>query len=474
MQEWPLLVCTELAMPCIKLLLSAFCAAALLGASGCAALKMPAPKMPGMGDKNAPVGTADWWTAHKKKAVFDPGKGYQVAGVDGYFDEAGRPINSRAQKVMAKDDGAGLLGDAGFKERVAGIKEQVGLGPDQTEAQTNYNEAEELFRAEKYADAAKLFKKAYKGWPDSQLEQDAMFKHAESLFYAKKYSSASKAYEKLIRKYQNSPHLDKVITRQFAIARYWEQYHSYNPNWLVTPNFLDRTRPLFDTIGHSMKNYENIRLNDPTGPLADDAIMAMGNSYFLRGRFGDADLQYELLRKEYPRSDHQYEAHILGLQTKLRKYQGPSYDGTPLEEAQVLVKQLKVQFSGELDAAQREQLAEVDGMLKKELAQRDFNMGKHFDNIEEYGAAKIYYAQVMKEYPDTPLADDSKLRLAALGGLPDRPTSMIEPLLELVPQNSERRAIAEVPMRSEAGTQVMTASGQAPAGGEGNGQTILR
>src|SRR5690606_15996725 len=142
------------------------------------------------------------------------------------------------------------------------------------------------------------------------------------------------------------------------------------------------TRPLFDTIGRSMKNYENIRLNDPTGPLADDAIMAMANSYFLRGRYNDADLQYELLRKEYPRSDHQYDAHILGLQCKLRKYQGPDYDGTPLEESQVLVKQLKVQFNGQLDADQRERLAEIDGMLKKELATRDYQMAQHFDGIK--------------------------------------------------------------------------------------------
>jgi TolA-binding protein len=472
-------------MPCIRPLLSAFTAAALLTASGCAALKMPVPRFPGTGDPKAPVGTADWWKAHKKKAVFEPGKGHQVAGVDGYFDDQGRPINAKVQKVVAKTDGgAGLLGDAGFKERVAGLKEQVGLGPDQTQAQKDFDEAEALFRREEYADAAKLYKSAYKGWPDSQIEQDAMFKEGEALFYATRYSKASNAYEALIRKYPNSPHLDKVITRQFAIARYWEQYHNYNPNWLTTPNFIDRTRPLFDTIGRSMKNYENIRLNDPTGPLADDAIMAMGNSYFLRGRYGDADMQYELLRKEYPRSDHQYDAHILGLQCKLRKYQGPSYDGTPLEESQVLVKQLKVQFSGQLDPEQRERLAEVDGMLKKELATRDFQMAQHFDGIEEYGSARIYYARVMKEYPQTPLAEQSKIRLVEIGGEPDRPTSMIEPVLELLPENAERAAIAQVPLiepnASPTGpvrSGIMTASGQEPAGQQGDGsndQTIRR
>ena len=446
-------------------------------------VKHKPPPLPWQGNPDAPVGTAEWWKAHKNKAVFEPGKGHQVAGVDGYFDDQGRPIKAKVQKVVTSaDEGGGLLGDTGFKQTVAGIKDQVGLGPNQTQAQLDFDQAEELFRAQKYSDAAKLYKKAYKAWPDSQLEQDAMFKHAESLFFATKYSTASSAYEALVRKFPNSPHLDKVITRQFAIARYWEQYHNYNPNWLTTPNFFDRTRPLFDTIGRSMKNYENIRLNDPTGPLADDAIMAMGNSYFLRGRYGEADLQYELLRKEYPRSDHQYSAHILGLQCKLRKYQGPNYDGTPLEESQVLVKQLKVQFSGQLDEQQRQQLAEIDGMLKKEMATRDFQMAQHFDGIKEYGSAKLYYARVMKEYPQTPLAEQSKVRLAAISNEPDRPTSMIEPVLELLPQNAERAAIAQVPLIEPASSPtlpvrsgIMTASGPEPAEGDGsNGQTIRR
>nr|MBA3482993.1 outer membrane protein assembly factor BamD [Pirellulales bacterium] len=269
-----------------------------------------------------------------------------------------------------------------------------------------------------------------------------------------RYSAANKGYEKLVRKYPNSTYLDNIITRQFSIARYWEQYHDYNSDWVTTPNVINKTRPLFDTIGHSMKVYENIRLNDPTGPWADDAVMATANSYFRRGRYIDADLQYDLLRKEYPRSQHQFESHILGLQCKLRKYQGPSYDGKPLEEAKLLVKQLKIQFSGELDQEQRQRLAEVDGQLNQQLAQREFNMGEHFDNLEEYGSAKFYYAELIEEYPDSELAATARERMAAIGGLPERPSSIFDPALEYLPENKERRAIAEVPMVKDPGTNV--------------------
>jgi outer membrane protein assembly factor BamD (BamD/ComL family) len=376
-----------------------------------------------------------------------------------------------------KEKGSGgLLGDAGFRQKVSGLKESVGLGPDHAQSQADFNADEEAFRLEKYNDAAKSYKKAAAGWPDSEIEQDAMFKMAESYFFAAKYSKATNAYEKLLRKYPNSPHLDKVITRQFAIARYWEQYQNYNPNWVTTPNLIDNTRPLFDTLGRAMKNYENIRLNDPTGPLADDAIMAMANSYFLRGRYIDADQQYDLLRKEYPRSDHQFEAHILGLQCKLRKYQGPSYDGTPLEEAQLLVKQLKIQFSGQLDQEQRQRLAEVDGQLAKELATREYNMAKHYDELEEFGAAKFYYAQVIKNHPATPLAQDARTRIAAIAGEPDRPSSNLEPVLNLLPESAERRAIAQVPMVTGSETRLASATEEeeSPKDGDAKSAPTIR
>jgi TolA-binding protein len=439
-----------------------------LAAGGCASMNLPMP-----GDASAPVGTPPWWRAHKKKAVFEgPGVGYAVAGTPGHFDQQGRPMTAKVAKVVPTKDGdGGLLGDADFKKTVSGFKEQVGLGPDQTQAKLDYAAGEDLFRHEKYAEAAARFKKAADNWPDSQLEQDAMFQMGESYFFAEKYPTASNSYEKLIRKYPNSGHLDKIIARQFSIARYWDQYHNYNPDWVLTPNLFSKTRPLFDTIGRSMKTYENIRINDPTGPLADDAIMATANSYFLRGRFNEADEQYTLLRKDYPRSDHQYEAHLLGLRCKLQKYQGPDYDGAPLEEAKLLVKQLKQQFSGRLDAEQRDQLAKVDAELRREVATRDYMMAQHFDNTEQYGSARFYYGQVVRDHPHTPFAQQANERLMALQGLPDRPQSSLDPILDLLPENSERSAIANVPMRDGA-NDIQVA--EAPKEGDADGGKTIR
>ncbi len=429
-------------------------ATSLMLFAGCAtvAIHPTTWKLPTFTGGSDPAGTPDWWKKHKRKAEFVPGEGYRVAGFEGFYDEEGRSINTLVAKIIKQEEAKdkGLLRDSTVIQKAADIKSQLGLGPDEQLAQQAFAAGEDLFRREQYKEAAKQFKRTIARWPDSRLEQDSMFLLGESQFYADRYPGAMESYQKLLKKYPNSPHLDKSVRRQFEIARYWEQHHQVHPHWAMTPNLLDKTRPLFDTLGHSLKANENIRLNDPTGPLADDAIMATANSYFVRGRYNDADYQYELVRQEYPRSDHQYEAHLLGLQCKLQKYQGPDYDGTPLIEAKKIAKQIKTQFAGELSTQERERLAEVEGQLNLNLAERDFRRAEYWENIEHYGSAKFYYAQLGRKHPNTPLATKAKERFEALVGKPDHPDSVMQPLLDRLPESAERKAIAQVPFLNQA------------------------
>ena len=51
-----------------------------------------------------------------------------------------------------------------------------------------------------------------------------------------------------------------------------------------------------------------------------------------------------MLRKEYPKSEHQLKAHLLALEAKQHIYQGPLYDGTPLKEAGEIADQTLLRF----------------------------------------------------------------------------------------------------------------------------------
>jgi outer membrane protein assembly factor BamD (BamD/ComL family) len=416
------------------------------------------PRLGWFGEEPA-VGTPAWWKKHKREAVFVSGQGFKVEGVEGYFDADGRPIQGpvAAERVVQageENEEIGLIPGLDPRVQYDKMKTAVGLGPDEEIARASYAQGQELFQQKEYAQAAKKFEEAVKRGPHSPIEQDAMFALAESYFFGDRYIKARDAYDALVKEHPNTRYMDTVIDREWAIARYWEQYESHSPDWLGTPNAYDRTRPWFDTIGHAIKTYDNIRLNDPTGPRADDAIMATANIYFERHRYDDADYHYTLLRREYPRSELQFEAHLLGLQAKLRKYQGADYDGSPLEEAKTLVKQLRMQFAGRLSNEEKERLQTVEAQLNQEIAQRDYRMAERYDSTKHYGAARHYYAQVMEKYPNTELASQARTRVSEISSEPDKPPKRLAWLVDLFPESSERSRVNRVPELQNGGTRL--------------------
>ena len=455
----------------------------LLATGGCTSLNAAVPESDSNSwqwaswlGKPAEPGTPEWWKKHKKDRVMVPGKGYRVANVEGYFDQEGRPIHTKVAKVVDPKKKSDPLGGKVVAKAMDDLKSKVGMGTDAKLAEKSLVAGKELYRQEEYFRAVKEFKQAIARGGNTQFEQEAMFLLAESYFFDKRYTVAIESYEKFIKQYPNSSHVDQVIRRQFDIARYWEQSHAYRPHWAITPNLFDRTRPGFDTLGRALKTYEDIRLNDPTGPLADDAIMATANSYFLRGRYAEADYQYGLIRSEYPRSEHQYDAHLLGLQSKLRMYQGPNYDGTPLEDAKRLIKQLKVQFAGELNQEERQRLAEVEAQLNKQLVMREWRMAEYYDDTKHYDSARFYYARVLRKYPDSEIAARARERMAALADRPGHPVSRFAWLIDQLPQNAERKAIAQVPLlpSSDSRIQLARAEGKVDEKGQGDAKTITR
>ncbi|MEX0713433.1 MAG: outer membrane protein assembly factor BamD [Pirellulales bacterium] len=318
------------------------------------------------------------------------------------------------------------------KNVAAGVKKAVGLGPDEAYAHQVYEEGQTLFRQSKYDEAARRFKKAAARWPDSLLEEDALFMLGECYFFSDRYPKASDAYGNLLKKYENSRHLDKAVSRQFAIGRYWDEL-AQSKSALV-PNFTDKTRPHFDARGNAAAVYKSITLNDPTGPLADDATMAVANSYFARGRWEDAGYHYDLLRKNYPQSEHQPEAHVLCIRSKLRSYQGTEYDGKPIQEAEQLIEQALAQFPTEL-VGERERLLEARRAVRFEKAQRDWQLAEYYHKGKYHRAARFYYAAVIKDYPDTPFAEIAQQRMQETEHLPPEPPNHFRWLANLFPES---------------------------------------
>jgi outer membrane protein assembly factor BamD (BamD/ComL family) len=294
----------------------------------------------------------------------------------------------------------------------------TGRGPDQGVAEKEFRQGEELYQQKKYVEAADHFREAGLRWPKSSLEEDALFMQAESLFFANHYNQSVQIYKRLLKRYENTRHLEMVTRRMFSVARFWETEADAQAGYL--PNFTDAMYPTIGWQQSAGDVYSTIHLNDPTGPLADDTLMARGNLSFRNGEYTDADYYYEQLRRDYPESSHQAKAHLLSVESKLAAYQGPLYEGSGLSGADKISQRAVQQFSGELDEGEREALVTAQDEVHMRRARREWEMGEYYLKNENYRSARIYYQTILEEYSDTPFRKPALERMNELASMPDK------------------------------------------------------
>lgn len=310
------------------------------------------------------------------------------------------------------------------------FRKAVGRGPNQAAAQELYDAAEVVYkeaialegseRTARFEEAARQFAVAAARWPDSGLEEDGLFKAGESWFFADHYPNSRNSFDELVKKFPNTRHLDVVDLRRFAIAQYWSDMDKADPHWALTPNVTDRKRPLTDTFGHSIKVYDRIRLDDPTGRLADDATLAAANAMFAKGRYDQADVFYTDYIRTYPSAPNQFEAHMLSVKCKLKLYQGADYDSASLDEAEELITRIHRIFPQE-SANEKEYLENAYKQIRTQKAQRHWTVAEFYDRRKEYGAARFYYRKIMKDFPNSNLSEQAEKRIAEVADLPDTP-----------------------------------------------------
>ena len=326
------------------------------------------------------------------------------------------------------------------------VKELTGNGPNHEIARQLYGEGEDFYRQavdarakdspagvqSLFLEASDRFAGAASRWPDSALEEDALFRAAESQFFADRYVKSNDYFEQLLKKYPNTRYLDLVGARRFLIAQYWIQWDGDPQREGYGLNVTDKGRPWSDTFGHGVRVYDRMRLDDPTGKLADDATIAAANAYLAKGDFAKADQYYSDLRTHFPSSEHQFMAHYLGVQAKLRGYRGPEFTGDALDQADKLIKQIRRQFPTESQKYQNE-LDRAYKEVRYKKAEREWKMAEYYFERKEYGAARFYYDIVLKDYADTPFAPPARERLPKIAGKPRAPAQKLAWLVNLFP-----------------------------------------
>jgi outer membrane protein assembly factor BamD (BamD/ComL family) len=314
-------------------------------------------------------------------------------------------------------------GDATFREAAAMPREQS---------------------AKTFEKAAKLFRRAGEAAPGTALQQDAMYMQGESLFFADQLVDAVDVYEKLQKEFPRNRHIDQVAARLFSISRYWVETVKANENRWIPINLTDDKRPRLDVDGHAIRVLDQIRYDDPTGRLADDATMAAAVEYIRQDKFEQADEFLTDLRETFTDSEHLFLAHMFGIRVKLENYRGPRYSGLVLEEAEKLVKQTRERFPDKLaEKDYGERVSRASAEIAFLQAERLRYRAEYREKRNEFGAARYYYQLLLERYPETPHADTAREQLAKIEAYPASPPQRLSWLTTVFPDSTSSGAPLE-------------------------------
>jgi outer membrane protein assembly factor BamD (BamD/ComL family) len=315
--------------------------------------------------------------------------------------------------------------------------------------------AHELFDAKEYAAASKSFaaiadQRVPKKFGLFKINRDKGDRpfidpiREEALFYLPK---AVETYQALVKDYPSSRYLDQTTRRLFDVSKRWLKLEDFatageirqvsvdDPEsrdqplsevapekrrfaWL--PNLTDETRPALDTPGRAIDALKTIWLNDPSGPLADDALMLASTWHLRTENYQEADRLLTILREQFPKSTHLQTAFVLGSHVKLMSYQGADYDEEQLEEARKLKESTLRLFP---DAPESDRIRKELKAIHEARAKRLWETAMFYEKKRKPRSVGVYLRELLREFPDSTYAAPAREKLKELGdaALPETP-----------------------------------------------------
>jgi outer membrane protein assembly factor BamD (BamD/ComL family) len=303
-----------------------------------------------------------------------------------------------------------VLGSDGYKPPEA---------PKNPEADAEFEQGERLFQQGKLEEAERVFAKLAKDRKGSPWGEKGQYYVAECQFQRGKLVDAHTSYEKLVADYPGTNYLDKLVTREFTIAQQWLALtdDKAKPEQAM-PWYARFTgeRPLLDTHGTALQALEHVRHHNPSGPLADDAVLRIADEHMNRGNYEEAAIYFDQLVTDHPKSPYLQRAQLAAIDARIKGYLGPEYDGSGLEQARELIKQTMASFPDR--AAGNESLYHTLDLINDQEAERTFEIGDYYQRTGKVISAEYYFGKIRQRWPKSPWAAQSKTRLAQLAKMP--------------------------------------------------------
>ena len=256
-----------------------------------------------------------------------------------------------------------------------------------------------MYDSKDYAGAIIEFKKLIKHYPKSYEASEAQFFIGACHEKSGKLYEAYQAYQKVLDKYPFTKRTDEIIQNEFNIA---EKFMDIKKSALGAA---------FTGENPAVEIYQKVIDNSKYSKLAPQAQYKLGLYMQKLSRYQEAQDEYEKLISEYPESEwvepakYQLAICLSKVSSKI------GYDQKPSEEARQKFEEFVIDHpAANITKEAEEQISRI----KDNEAKGNFKIAQFYEKQKSFSSAKLYYQDIIDNYPRTEWAAKALERLKEL------------------------------------------------------------
>lgn len=246
---------------------------------------------------------------------------------------------------------------------------------------------------------------------EDRLAAQQAISEADGLFDKGKFYKAYKSYEKGLRLYPSHPQREKIVRREIEEIGLKFLDGSIKVGWFGT-GFLARPRP---EVGVDIVRAVVLRHGKQGYEFLADAQYRLATHIFERRRYGEAEIEFKFLIKNFKDSYWTTISEFLLAESLYLQNQGAKFDKGTLDDAQEHYMLFLEKSAAGVGASEEERAVRARERLetiRNTKAEKEYLKGKFYFEQRQYRAAAAVLREIAPLYPGTVWAERADALLA--------------------------------------------------------------
>ena len=236
------------------------------------------------------------------------------------------------------------------------------------------------------------------------LFPEVMIARASAQVGRRHYDKAHRVLQTLLDEYARTAVIPEALRVEFVIA---EAYLAGARRKFLGIGLLSGVDTAYVILDEISTKY-------PDSSLAELAIKTKADHLFRVGEHALAELEYERLLRDYPRSRYQQFALRRSADAALASFGGVDYDDAALIEAAERFEEYRLRYGV---AADHEEVGLILDGIRDRQAEKEFRIGTYYERTRHLSSAIFCYNLVRRNWPQTLTARLALAQLERLGAL---------------------------------------------------------